>query len=371
MQKMCRLTMTRNLTSGRTLFRGAAWNLLGQSLPVLAAFLFVPLLVRGLGVERFGILSLAWMLVGYFSLFDLGLGGALTRLVSDRLANHQDEEVPALVWTALALTFPMGLVGGAVIAALAPWLVGSALHIPPEMQRRDAGPAPGAGRRLPVVTCTAALSGTLAAQQRFGLLNAIRVPMGIFTYGGPLLVLPFSHSLLPVAVVLAGGRLLGGTRPPRGLPRDDPGAAPAASGSTGALVRPLASFGGWMTVTSVVSPLMVYLDRFLIGGMLSMAMVAYYTTPYDLTSRMGILCTPISAVLFPAFAACSRTDPARASRLFGWGLRAVAFLLFPVALLFSAFAGEILRFWLGADFALHSAPVLRLLAAGMYVNGPP
>ena len=106
--------MTRNLTSGRTLFRGAIWNLLGQSLPVVAAFLFVPLLVRGLGIERFGILSLAWMLVGYFSLFDLGLGGALTRLVSDRLANRQDEEVPGLVWTALALTFPLGLVGGAI-----------------------------------------------------------------------------------------------------------------------------------------------------------------------------------------------------------------------------------------------------------------
>ena len=62
--------MTLNLVSGRTLFRGAIWNLLGQSLPVVAALLFVPLLVGGLGIERFGVLSLAWMLVGYFSLFD-------------------------------------------------------------------------------------------------------------------------------------------------------------------------------------------------------------------------------------------------------------------------------------------------------------
>jgi hypothetical protein len=74
--------VTFDLTSGRTLIRGAAWNLLGQSLPVIAAFLFVTLLVQGLGVERLGILSLAWMLIGYFSLFDLGMGGALTRMVS-------------------------------------------------------------------------------------------------------------------------------------------------------------------------------------------------------------------------------------------------------------------------------------------------
>jgi O-antigen/teichoic acid export membrane protein len=360
--------MTRALTSGRTLVRGVVWNLFGQALPVVAAFLFVPLLVRGLGIERFGILSLAWMLIGYFSLFDFGLGGALTRMVSDRLASHQDEEVPVLVWTSLALTCAMGLVGTMVIASLSPWLVGSVLRVPPAMQRETLGLLQVLAVALPLVTGTAALSGTLAAQQRFGVLNAIRIPMGIFTYGGPLLVLPFSRSLLSVAVVLAGGRLLGGlahlaaclsTTP--GLRREirlDP-----------RLVRPLASFGGWMTVTSVVGPLMAYLDRFLIGGMLSMAMVAYYTTPYDLTSRMWILSMPIVGVLFPAFAACSRSDPPRAARLFDWGLRVVVLLLFPAALLLSTFAGEILRFWLGPEFAAHSAQVLRLLAAGMLVNG--
>jgi O-antigen/teichoic acid export membrane protein len=360
--------MIRNLTSGRTLVRGAVWNLVGQSLPVLAAFLFVPMLVRGLGVDRFGILSLAWMLIGYFSLFDLGLGGALTRLVSDRLANHREAEVPALVWTGLALTVPMGLVGTAVLTSVAPWLVHSALRVPPEMQRETLGMIRLMAVCLPVVTCTAALSGTLAAQQRFGLLNAIRIPMGVFTYGGPLLVLPFSHSLLPVTAVLATGRLLAGLAHLVACLNTTPGLARGVR-MDGRLVRPLASFGGWMTVTSVVGPLMVYLDRFLIGGMLSMAMVAYYTTPYDLTSRMWILCTPVSTVLFPAFAVCSRTDPARAARLFNWGVRAVVLLLFPVALLLATFAGEILQLWLGVDFATHSTPVLRLLAVGMFVNG--
>ena len=236
------------------------------------------------------------------------------------------------------------------------------------MQREALGLLRVLAVSLPVVTCTAALSGTLAAQQRFGLLNAIRIPMGIFTYGGPLLVLPFSQSLLPVVIVLASGRLLAGLAHLAACLWTLPGLRRGIRLDR-RFVRPLASFGGWMTVTSVVGPLMVYLDRFLIGGVLSMAMVAYYTTPYDLTSRMWILCTPISSVLFPAFAACSRTEPARAARLFGWGLRAVAFLLFPAALLLASFAGEILQFWLGADFALHSAPVLRLLAAGMYVNG--
>ena len=360
--------MTFDLTGGKTLIRGAAWNLLGQSLPVIAAFLFVPLLVRGLGVERFGILSLAWMLIGYFSLFDLGMGGALTRMVSERLASRREAEVPALVWTSLVLTCAMGLVGTVVIAALAPWLVSDVLKVPVAFRAETIGLLEVLAFSLPVVTGTAALSGTLAAQQRFGVLNAIRIPMGIFTYGGPLLVLPFGASLVPIAIVLAVGRGIAGLVHLAACLATTPGLRQAVRLDR-RLVRPLASFGGWMTVTSAVGPLMVYMDRFLIGGMLSMAMVAYYTTPYDLTSRMWILSLPVVGVLFPAFAACSRTDPPRAARLFDWGLRTVALLLFPAALLLGTFAAEILRFWLGPDFAAQGAPVLRLLAVGMFVNG--
>jgi O-antigen/teichoic acid export membrane protein len=360
--------VTFDLTSGRTLIRGALWNLLGQSLPVIAAFLFVPLLVRGLGVERFGILSLAWMLIGYFSLFDLGMGGALTKLVAERLASRREEEVSSLVWTSLALTCAMGLVGTLVIASVAPWLVTGVLKVPAAFRAETVGLLYVLAFSLPLVTGTAALAGTLAAQQRFGVLNAIRIPMGIFTYGGPLLALPFGASLIQVAIVLAVGRCIAGFVHLAACLATTPGMREGMRLDR-RLVRPLANFGGWMTVTSTVGPLMVYMDRFLIGGMLSMTMVAYYTTPYDLTSRMWILSLPVVGVLFPAFAACSRTDPPRTARLFDWGLLTVALLLFPAALLLATFAAEILRFWLGPDFAVHGAPVLRLLAIGMFVNG--
>src|SRR5438552_13041165 len=126
-------------TSARTLLRGALWNQIGQALPVLAAVLLVPRLIHGLGVERFGILSLAWMLIGYFTLFDLGVSGALTRLVSERLSARRTEEIPALVWTALGLTTAMGAAGAALVAALAPWLVGSVLHVPASMRAETLG----------------------------------------------------------------------------------------------------------------------------------------------------------------------------------------------------------------------------------------
>jgi hypothetical protein len=44
-------TVTLDLTSGRTLVRGAAWNLLGQAPPMVAVFFIVPLLTQA-GIRR-------------------------------------------------------------------------------------------------------------------------------------------------------------------------------------------------------------------------------------------------------------------------------------------------------------------------------
>ena len=66
------------LTQGKLLARNTILNVLGYGLPMLVAIFAIPLLVKGLGTERFGILTLAWVIIGYLSLFDLGLGRALT-----------------------------------------------------------------------------------------------------------------------------------------------------------------------------------------------------------------------------------------------------------------------------------------------------
>ncbi len=356
------------LTGAWTLVRGTVWNQLGQVLPLLAALILIPTLIRALGVDRFGVLSLAWMLIGYFTLFDLGVSGALTRLVSERLAARREGEVPGLVWTALALTTTMGIVGAVLIAAAAPWLVGTALRVPPALQRETLQLTWVLACSLPLVTGTAALAGVLAAQQRFGVLNAIRVPMGILTYVAPLLALRVEQSLLSVGLALAAVRALGACAHLAACIAGTPGLGDGIRLRRG-FVRPILSFGGWMTVTAVVSPLMVYLDRFLIGGMLSLAMVAYYTTPYDLVQRFAILSMPVVTVMFPAFAASFDTDHDRTVRLFDWSVRGVATLLVPVVVVSVLLAPELLTLWLGGDFASHSSAVLRLLSLGMLLNG--
>lgn len=106
-------TNLNSLTDSRLLARNTVWNLLGQSVPLVVAIFAIPLLVKGLGTDRFGFLTIVWMVIGYFSLFDLGLGRALTKLVAERLSSDKEQEIPPLVWTATVLMLILGAVGGA------------------------------------------------------------------------------------------------------------------------------------------------------------------------------------------------------------------------------------------------------------------
>lgn len=358
---------TKSLTSGGLLAKNSVFNLVGQGVPLLAAIIAIPLLIRGLGVDRFGVLTLAWMVIGYFSLFDLGLGRALTQLVSKKLGAGENEGIPVLVWTSLALMFGLGLIGALALSLATPWLVNSALKIPDPLTTESLSSFYLLAAGIPIVIVTTGLAGVLSALQRFDVLNKIRIPMGIYSFFAPLLVLPFSQSLYPITAVLVLGRLIAcGIHISvclRVMPIFRSGFDFQFS-----VVKPLFHFGAWMTVTNVVGPLMVYLDRFVIGGIVSISAVAYYATPYEMVTKLWIIPSAIVGVLYPAFAASYTRSVDSTIQLFIRGTKYIALALFPLVLLVSTFAHEGLQWWLGDEFAQKSTEVLQCLAIGVFVN---
>ena len=356
-----------HLTGGRLLARNTIWNLVGSGAPMIVAVFCIPILIRGLGHDRFGVLTLAWALIGYASLFDLGLGRALTQLVAKKLGAGEDREIPALVWTSLLLMLLLGVLGAAVVGLLSPWLVHRVLNVPGDLQRETVQSFLLLALSIPVVISTAGLRGLLEAHQRFGLINALRIPMGIFTFAGPLLALPFSKSLVPVVATLLAGRILAWAAHLLLCLRVVPELGRTISWER-STVGPLLRFGGWMTVTNIVSPLMVTLDRFLIGALASMAAVAYYATPYEVVTKFLLLPGAFMAVMFPAFSAGFPQDGQRTALLFGRSVKSLFLALFPLMLCTVALAQDGLKLWLGAEFAQHSYRVLQLLAVGVFIN---
>lgn len=346
--------------------RSTLLNLAADAAPVAASLVLLPHLVHGLGFDRFGLLTLAWSLIGYFSLFDLGLGRALTQAIADRLSRGVRHEMPDICRVGLLAITLLGVAGGTVLIALSPWLVHSAFHMPAPLAREAVASVRLLGVCLPLVLLAAGARGILEAYGRFDLTNSVRAPLGIFNFAGPAVVLLWSDSVFPVIQVLVAGRLIATGVLVVQCARVVPGLTRLRRVQTRGLHQ-LLSLGGWMTVSNLIGSLMSVLDRFLIGSMASVAAVAFYTTPYEMAAKIQIIPGALTRVLFPSFTfALARGDGPQ--RQFALALKSVGLVLLPITLAVFAFAPEGLRWWLGSEFALRSAPVLRWLILGMLVN---
>jgi O-antigen/teichoic acid export membrane protein len=220
---------------------------------------------------------------------------------------------------------------------------------------------------IPVITVTTGLRGILEAQHRFGMVNVVRAIMGAYSFLGPLAAAFFSPSLFPLITVLVAGRIVAGLVHFYLCLRTTPSLKQGFFFDR-STVSELMSTGSWITVSNLVGPLMVYTDRFIISALLSVSLVAYYTTPFELVSKLWLVPGAVTGVLFPAFAALAVIDHQKLERTYSRGVRACFLLLFPVVFLIFLFAPEGLHLWLGPVFEQKSTVILRWLAVGVFIN---
>lgn len=348
--------------------RHSFFNLMGLGLPLIFAVIAIPVLIRALGVEAFGVLTIIWAVVSYFGLFDLGLGRALTQQVAICVAADDMPQLERVVGTALTLMLGLGGVSGVAMAAAAPWLA---------RRMVDAAVQPDVtcalwwmAATMPAIVLTTGFRGMLEAVGRFGLVNAIRLPMGIFTYAAPVAVVwAGASSLAAISAVLCVGRILAavvhGYFSLRALPRDA-----SSICFERAHVASLFTMGGWITVTNIVSPIMNYADRFFIGVIASAQTVAFYATPQELVLRIGIIPTAITSVLFPSFASIMARDAKGElrSQLIRYTL-VIAGILAPVTLILIWSARPLLTAWISVDFAAGATGILQIMAVAALCSG--
>jgi len=356
-----------HLTSGRLLAGNTLWNMVGLGLPMVVGVFCLPVLKRSLGTDRLGLITLAWAVIGYFGLFDFGLSRALTKLMAERLGQKKYHELHPLISTSMILLALLGGIGALVTFLISPWLI-EHLNIPANLRQESLHSFYWLSASLPLVIMTTGARGVLEALQRFRLATAIRIPMGIFTYVGPVLMLPFSRSAAAIFGVLVAGRAIACVVHIWACLHVLPELRRAPTVDK-ALAGPLLRFGGWMSVSNVVGPFLVTFDRFAIAAMISVAAVAYYAVPFDVVFRLTLVPAALIAVLFPAFSTAGSADRARLVFLYESGVKYIFISLFPVTLILIAFAPEGLNLWLGKDFALNSTPVARWLLAAIFVNG--
>ena len=347
--------------------RNIFWSLIGTILPLAAAVFAIPQLIAALGAAQFGVLTLAWTIVGYFSFFDFGLGRALTKLVAERIGRKDEYEIPSLVRTALTFSGSLGLVAAVIVWLIAPTMVIRYLQIPDELVRDTTVSFRALAISIPFVVASVGLRGILEAYQRFPLLAALQAPIGVLTFVGPLLVLPYSSDLSWIVAILVGIRIASFVLYVSICWHEFP-LLRENSGVDREIARDLLAYGGWMTASNIAGPLLLYLGRIVITAQLSTKALAYFVTPYEIVTRLLAIPNVLVAVLFPAFSSLSRRDAQDVRRLYRKAMIVLAVAIFPLTMAALIGAERVLSLWINAEFSENGYRVAQILAVGVFIN---
>jgi len=343
------------------------YNLVGYGFPLILALFFIPSLIKGLGEERFGILSLAWIVIGYFSFFDFGIGRSLTKIISEKIGLNQTEQIPVLFWTSLLIMLSISLLVSIGMVLIVPSLV-DIFNISKEMHQETQSTFYALAISVPIVSTTAGLRGVLEAYQKFGAVNLLRISLGIFTFLGPLLVLIITNSLFWIVIVLIFIRIIAWSlylmlcfkinkNIKKGINFDF------------ISIKPVLKFSIWIAVANIVGPIILYSDRFLIGTIESAKAITYYSSPYEVITKLLVIPGSVAGVLFPLFSASFISDPNISKKAFIRGVKFIFLILYPIIVFVITFSYEGMELWLGEQFAVNSSLILQFLSIGVLMNG--
>ena len=338
-------------------------NLAGGLVPVATAIVTIPLFLSAIGEARYGALAIVWLLVGYFGALDLGLSRATINALAktpiiERRTRHQ------IFWTAIWINLALGVALGFALLVFGRLLIGQVLPMPGVFAGEIIASLPYLSVALPIILVTGVATGVMEAREQFAIVNLVQasgavlvqvVPLGAAILVGPRLDLLIGLMIGVRVATTLGLFVAAAWREGVGWP-----VAPDRGQAAGLL-----RFGGWVSVSNLVSPLLAGLDQLVIGALAGGAAVARYAVPMSMVVRSQIVALALSRILFPKFsrvaAGAGRAVLLKTVALAGPGLAA----LYAPALIL---ARPAVTAWLGVDFATDAAGIAEILILGVWIN---
>ncbi len=356
------------LLSGRLFARNAIFNLTGEIAAFIIGAVCIPFVVKRLGTDAFGILSISWALLGYMSLFDLGLSRATTKFVAEAVSVGDHDKIPTLVWTSMTFQLAFGILTGALLIWNAHWLADRIFHVPAKMSIEATNCFKLLGIATPIILITNSLRGMLEALQQFDVINYIKTITNVLMFSSPFFLVPFGGGLGSILLCLTMLRFIAMLVYFKLCFAPFPRTKWRPSFEREILGR-LFKYGGWVTVTNIAGPILMYSDRFALGSLLSVTAVAYYTGPADMLNRTLVIPASLGSTLFPAFSSLEAVGAMdKLEDIYARSLKYIIVTMGPLLLAVAAFAHDILNLWLGPVFAAKSSAPLQLLALATFLT---
>ncbi|HVB56316.1 MAG TPA: flippase [Candidatus Acidoferrales bacterium] len=356
------------LTSSSLLARNATLNLVTEGWIFLVLIVAMPKLVTFLGETSFGLFSLAWVVIGYLSFLDIGVNRAATKFVSDHLAEQDPDTIHKLVRTALVSNLALGLAGGLAVVLASPYLSHSVFKVSGDLRNQALLTFYGVGLAVPVLLMQGVFRAVLSSYQRFGRINAVNALVTMVQWGVAGVLAWTGHGVALIVFSTVIARMLAAAAYGAMVFHLLPDLRLFRTRSLHGLSK-LLRFGGWVSISQLVSPILVYLDRVLIASFVSLAAVTLYTVPYEVMTRLRIIPSSLVGTLYPAFSERGgESQKVQLQRLYEGSVRYLLLVLVPGILFLFVLGPDLLGVWMGSSFAKQTSAVLEILAVGVLAN---
>jgi O-antigen/teichoic acid export membrane protein len=349
--------------------RNAAANYVAYGVQLVVGVLVTPFLLRGLGVEAFGTLSVILSCVAYVAIAEAGIGIATVRRIAAASANDDEDLSREILGTSFVLWLFAALLGVVVLVAM----IGVLSHV-----------VPSHGDQLASARWALALIGAATLVQfvlsvypalLFGFGRSdllIFVTASSAVVGGVLraAVAVLTHDLVAVAGATAASVVLAALAVRHVARRNVDSTEFRRSHFKRSMAVNLLVSGWRNALIGIASTLAVYSDVLIVSALKSVRVAAAYGVASRVTTMMRSLATAGGRALIPSFAHHGAlAEDERLYVLLRESTAACWLLAVPATLAVVAFGDGLLRLWLG-NVPANTLDVLRVLALSVALSAP-
>ncbi len=333
-----------------SLSRNIAFTVSGYVAHVVISFLIAPIIIHTLGNARYGAWALVSELVGYYSLLDLGIRGAVTYYVARYSAHHLDRDIKETVSSAFWVLAGCG--GTAFLTG-----IGFTLAFPhlfrieglalAEVQQTLIIMSALIGLSLPLNV----FSGSLVGKERFDIVTGIEIATRILTAISLYVVLKAGGGLVALALVQAAGRTISWGLTLTACRSVLGGVFARPAWFRRERVRALAGYGVRNAVGNLAQVVIYRLDLVLVGIFVGIEHVTYYAIGATLIEYASSLCSNITRVFTPRFTTLQSSNSAgELRRLYLFAMRFAGMVVSVLAAGVLIFGQDFIRLWVGSSY---------------------
>jgi O-antigen/teichoic acid export membrane protein len=358
--------------SSISLKKNIAANFAGSFWQALMGLIFIPLYIRYIGIESYGLIAIFATLQIIFGLLDAGLGNTLTREMA-RLSvlPNKEQETRNLVRTLETLYWGIAVLVGIAVVSLSSsiahyWLKAGQLS-PTTIEQSFLIMGFIMVFQMPI----GFYSGGLMGLQKQVLLNVINVCMGTLRGAGAVFILwlvsPTIQAFLfwqfGISIINA---FLFALFLWRSLPRSKNKAVFQTQ-----LLRGIWRFTAGMSGISILAVILTQLDKIILSKLLSLDMFGYYSLASLVAMSLGRIFTPVFFSIYPRFTQLvSINDLDELKRLYHKSCQFIAVLILPVAVVIALFSYEVILLWTQNPITAEKTHlIVSIMICGTALNG--